>query len=59
MCVVDNMFHMLPAINFYGNASFHADKVHHILSNGLLSTKSIAGKLAHAQLPPQKLFCIS
>jgi hypothetical protein len=47
------MFHMLPAVNFYGNASFHADKIHHILSNGMLSTKSIAGKLAHAQLPPQ------
>jgi len=44
---------MLPAINFNGKASFHADKVHHKFSDRMLFSKSVAGELPHSEMTPQ------
>jgi hypothetical protein len=44
---------MLPAINFNGKASFHADEVHNKFSDGMLLAKSVAGELAHSKMTPQ------
>ena len=44
---------MLPAINFNGKVSFHADEVHNKFSDEMLLAKSVAGKLAHSKMTPQ------
>jgi len=50
---------MLPAIDFNGKASFHADEVHNKFSDGMLLAKSVAGELTRSKMTPQKLLCIS
>ena len=57
--VISRALCMLPAVNFDGKASFHADEVHNKCCDGMLSAKSVAGELAHSKMTPQQLLCIS
>ena len=44
---------MLPAINFNGKSSFHANEVRNKFSDGMLLAKFVAGELAHSKMTPQ------
>jgi hypothetical protein len=39
---------MLTSVNLYGEATFHADKVHHVIANGVLSAKPVTLELTHS-----------
>jgi hypothetical protein len=45
---------MLAAIDFNSKAFFHADKIYDESSDGMLSAKSVAIKLAHSKMSPQE-----
>ena len=54
-----NRFCMLASVKLYGQATFHADKIHNVTANGVLSAKPVTLGLAHSQMAPQILFCVS
>ena len=47
---------MLTAIDFNRKATFHADKIHHVITDRMLLPKTMAGELTHSKMAPQPLF---
>jgi hypothetical protein len=51
-------FGMLASVNLNRKPRLHADKVHNVGSEGMLSAKPVALKLTHAEMTPQMLLCV-